>query len=363
MITKTNLKLLKKIISIQSITGCQNKQKKIMQLVENSMPKFFYKQYLCKNGYYSAIFTPSKSKKIDVLLLAHTDVVPANTRLFSITTKNNSLYGRGVYDMKGPLVCMIESLNQYYKNNSKLSIGLLLTSDEERGGFDGAGYLTTKNLIIPKIVICPDGGNITEIVTEEKGVLDIELELMGISAHTAYPWEGKNAANQLSLLLSNILDKYNRGNKIKWDTTANIINFESKHIAGNVTPDFAKARISFRYVSTENIKEIINYIKNSDKEIKVNIIAQADPLKVYQNNKLIKLYKKTATLITKRRVFFTKCSTGCDGRFFSSKGIPVIITRPDGGNLHKDNEWIYLSSMSKFVDILLKYYQEIENII
>ena len=44
-----------------------------------------------------------------------------------------------------------------------------------------------------------------------------------------------------------------------------------------------------------------------------------------------------------------------DARFITPKGIPVIMTRPDGGGLHGDDEWLSLSSLEEYYQILKQY--------
>ena len=44
-----------------------------------------------------------------------------------------------------------------------------------------------------------------------------------------------------------------------------------------------------------------------------------------------------------------------DGRFFSERGIPTIIGKPVGGNIHSENEWVGLASVGKFTQILEKF--------
>jgi succinyl-diaminopimelate desuccinylase len=44
-----------------------------------------------------------------------------------------------------------------------------------------------------------------------------------------------------------------------------------------------------------------------------------------------------------------------DARFFAAKGIPAIVTRPDGGGMHGEYEWIEETSLYQFYDCLRTY--------
>ena len=46
---------------------------------------------------------------------------------------------------------------------------------------------------------------------------------------------------------------------------------------------------------------------------------------------------------------------GSDARFLAAHGIPVIMSRPDCGNLHSRQEWIGIDSMIQFFEIYRAY--------
>ena len=48
------------------------------------------------------------------------------------------------------------------------------------------------------------------------------------------------------------------------------------------------------------------------------------------------------------KVNLSKAHGGSDARFFSIKGIPVIMLRPDGTGAHSDNETLSLDSLDRF---------------
>ena len=100
--------------------------------------------------------------KIDggVLLNGHTDVVAVEgqkwaTDPFTLTKKNDFLYGRGSVDMKGFLACAMASVPTFQSLNLKKPIHLAFTFDEETGGFGMPVLLKSLKLekICPEIII------------------------------------------------------------------------------------------------------------------------------------------------------------------------------------------------------------------
>src|SRR5262249_42847254 len=69
-----------------------------------------------------------------ILLAGHLDVVAADPGAFSMRRGGGWLLGRGVADMKGPVAALLD----LFETESRSGLGLLLTTDEENGGKDGA---------------------------------------------------------------------------------------------------------------------------------------------------------------------------------------------------------------------------------
>ena len=67
-----------------------------------------------------------------------------------------------------------------------------------------------------------------------------------------------------------------------------------------------------------------------------------------------KYFKRIQKVMRKNRlrVKIEKEHGASDGRFFSEKGIPVIMFKPICSESHVDNEWIDLKSLEVFYQIL-----------
>lgn len=363
MISKKNYKLLDKLVCLRTTLNKQKNQKRAIKLIRENLPVLFESTRFYKNGYFLELFYPIGAKKsLDIILVAHVDVVDGKQEFFRVVAKKNKLFGRGVFDMKGPLIAMIDAVGKFYQKGKKnISIGLLVTSDEEQGGFNGTGFILNKNIFNTKVAIIPDGGeNLNNLIVEEKGVLEVELSYKGISAHVSKPWNGKNSAEELNRIIYKILNHFPAGNEKQWKTIATLTYIKSDFIANNTTPSFAKARVVFRYIEKDSRKKILNFIKSLDKELNIKILAQGDALKVSANNNFLKIYRSSVKLKTGKKCLTARYYSACDARFFASKGIPVIINRPMGGNAHKDDEWISANSLNLFSEILTDFFEKLE---
>lgn len=365
MLSKNNFKFLEELVSLKTISGEQSYQKKAIALVRKNLPTFFKSVSFSKNGIVSELFYPYRSKdSLDIILVAHIDVVAGKPELFKLIRKSNKLYGRGVFDMKGPLVAMVNSINKFYEESKRnISIGILVTSDEEQGGFNGAGFVLSKNNFKAKLAIIPDGGDdLNKLIVEEKGALDVELSYRGTPAHVSKPWEGKNAAENLIKIVNRITSRFSAGNEKQWKTTAALVEIKSEFIANNVIPSSAKARVFFRYIKKDSIYNILKFIKSMDRDLEIRILAQGEALKINYNDNFLKIYRESVKLKTGKMCLVAKYYSTCDARFFASKGMPVIISRPLGGNAHGDNEWISADSLNIFSEVLVDFFDRIEQI-
>ncbi len=363
MLTKNNLKFLEKLIALETITGSNKVQKKAINLIEEELPKNFKKISFLSNNYPSALFYSKEKDKFDVLFVVHIDVVSAKKELFKLRKIGDRFYGRGVYDMKGPILSCLIAINNYFAKNGDLSIGFLVTSDEERGGFDGTGEVVKKTKLKAKVAFVPDGGKkINSLIVEQKGVLDVTLSYKGVSAHVAEPWKGKNSVSKMIEVVNKITKEFSVGSEKKWGTTVSPVHFESCFIAQNVIPDNASSRIIFRYIKDDSLESILSFIKSIDKDIKIKINVQGDPLKTNFNNYFLMTYRDIVMQKTKKDCIAEKYHSACDGRFLSSIGTPVIITRPMGGGAHSEKEWVSEKSLVLLSEILTDFLIKIANL-
>lgn len=361
MLTKNNLNFLEKLIALKTVTGNNEVQKKAISLIEKELPEKFKKVDFSSNGYPSALFYCNKKSDFDILFVVHIDVVDARENLFKLTKAGDKLQGRGVYDMKGPILSCLIAINNYYKKNSKLSIGVIVTSDEERGGFDGTGVIVKKTKLKARVAIVPDGGkNLNSLVVEQKGVLDLSLSYKGNSAHVAEPWKGKNAILEMTSIVDKIMKRFSKGGKDLWGTTVSPVHFDSHFIAQNVIPDDASCRLIFRYTKKDSFSKISEFIRKIDKNIKIKINVQGDSLSTDSKDKFLQLYSRVVALKTKRKCVFEKYHSACDARFLSSIGTPVIITRPVGGGAHSEKEWVSEKSLILFSEILTDFLNKVD---
>ena len=162
------------------------------------------------------------SGKAGLMFMSHTDVVPVEAEEkwrfppFSATIADGRVFGRGASDCKGLLTCQLTAMRILKRNGVALKDGLILAScaDEEHGGRYGFGWMAEHHpdkLAAPLAVNEGGGvpiqaaGNLTYLLgVGEKGRLQIEIDVRGVSAHASTPWQGSNALFTLSEVVKRI---------------------------------------------------------------------------------------------------------------------------------------------------------------
>ena len=137
------LDILAKLINFHTTPGNTKEISQSLDYVNKQLGFYpFFKKTYIKNGVESRVWSTSDTKKTRFILNAHIDVVPADDSLFSLKQYGDKLMGRGVSDMKYSIALYIIALKNIYNKYGKLpSVALMITSDEENGGFNGVKHL------------------------------------------------------------------------------------------------------------------------------------------------------------------------------------------------------------------------------
>ena len=73
------------------------------------------------------------------------------------------------------------------------------------------------------------------------------------------------------------------------------------------------------------------------------------------NDPYLQQFKKASEKILGRKVSFGVETGASDARYFSSRGMPVIISNPVGDNIHNGGEYVELGSLHQYYDILSEF--------
>lgn len=305
-------------------------------------------------GVPSLVALPEGCEKPDVLMCGHVDVVHhTDPSVYRSEVKEGCIVGPGTGDMKGTVAILLELLRTVQDRLPGAPLALAVTGDEERGGEHGTRALFEEFGLDCDLAIVPDGGLIDEIVVEEKGILHVELHSTGASCHSARPWLGRNALDQIVRSVDALHAAFPKGDsKEHWYSTCSLTRLSAPNRSFNRIPAHATATLDLRFPAPDSIDSMLNRVRETVVEgVEVELVIGAEP-----------------SLLSPDPAFFQACETvlgrplrslrehgGSDARFIASRGIPVIMTRPVCGRLHAPDEWIDIASMLDFYRIYETY--------
>ncbi|CAN7178931.1 MULTISPECIES: succinyl-diaminopimelate desuccinylase [unclassified Variovorax] len=210
-----------------------------------------------------------------VAFAGHTDVVPTgpleqwSSHPFTPTHRDGKLYGRGACDMKTSLAAFVVAIEDFLATtpDPRLTLALLLTSDEEGPALDGTvvvcNTLAARGERIDYCIVgeptaverCGD-----MIKNGRRGTMSGKLTVKGVQGHIAYPHLAKNPVHAFAPALAELVAINAAGG---WDAAANayfqptswqISNIHAGTGASNIIPGAAVIDFNFRF-STESTPE------------------------------------------------------------------------------------------------------------
>jgi len=214
------------------------------------------------------------SESRTIAFAGHTDVVPTGpleqwtSHPFTPTHRDGKLYGRGACDMKTSLAAFFVAIEEFLAAtpDPRLSLALLLTSDEEGPANDGTvvvcNALAARGERIDYCIVgeptaverCGD-----MIKNGRRGTMSGKLTIKGVQGHIAYPHLAKNPVHAFAPALAELVainqaGGWDGGNAYFQPTSWQISNIHAGTGASNVIPGAAVIDFNFRF-STESTPE------------------------------------------------------------------------------------------------------------
>ncbi len=314
--------------------------------------------FIERNGVPSVSALPT-DEQTPLLLMSHIDVVNADDPLFEPIEKDDRLYGRGAIDDKYAVALSMVLLRNRKESNrnqglddSTLPLGVLITGDEEVGGYNGAR--SALGGIACEFCIALDGGRVDKIVVKEKGILRLKVVASGKTAHGARPWQGENAIEKLiddCRIVKGFFDGLAEPDH--WHRTMNLSVIQAGDSVNQV-PDQAEAIFDIRYTEMDDVEDLVQRIQAA---VSGKVITQErEPLFISPGSpyldRLLALAKDTGTGIA---------HGASDARFLSQFNIPGIVWGADGNSSqHSMDEHVEIQSLARLYDTLNRFVTDIQ---
>lgn len=305
-----------------------------------------------------AIWALPRAGRAKILLMTHFDVVDGPDALFEPVEKDGKLYGRGAVDDKHAVALSLvlfkntlAALKAASGEQSDMPFGILITGDEEAGGFNGAAKALAH--IHADFCIALDGGDTRRIIIKEKGLLQLKLTAAGKSAHGSRPWLGTNAIEILMEDLARLKPLFDQAGlsytpEGHWHRSLNI-GIIAGGQAVNQVPDEATAHLDIRYTEHDDIPQLLGEMQRRIQSAMTIVIQE--PLFEAGRTPFLDLLQKTAP-----DARLEQENGASDARFLSAHGIPGVVWGADGDNSqHSADEHVAIGSIARLYAALDRF--------
>ncbi len=307
-------------------------------------------------GYPSLVALPTGCDNPDVLMCAHLDVVALPDESdYRSKIVDGRIVGPGAGDMKGQLAILLELFHAFHHQHPAVSLGLAVTSDEEIGGVHGIGYLADNVGLRCGVALIPDGGAMDEVTIEEKGIVHMRVTAKGHAGHAARPWRSQNALEALLESLDGVKRHFatlRNDTPDHWYPTCSITVVHVDNDTVNRIPPKAEASLDIRFPPPHTMASMFAEVeKLLGGGVEAESIAGGEPTHLAPDQTYLDVMHE----LTGKQPRMIRESGGSDARFLCRYGIPVIMARPDVGELHAEDEWIGIDSMVVFYRVCERY--------
>ena len=313
-----------------------------------------------------------------VVFAGHTDVVPTgpleqwNSDPFTPTHRDGKLYGRGASDMKTSIAAFVVATEEFLADNpqAKLSVALLLTSDEEGPSVDGTVVVCDRlksrgerldYCIVGEPTSVERIGDM--IKNGRRGSMSGKLTVKGVQGHIAYPQLAKNPIHHAMPALAELVAmEWDRGNDFFPPTSWQMSNIHAGTGAGNVIPGTVTVDFNFRY-STESTPEVLQkrlheVLDRHGLDYQLDWVVGGLPFLTTPGD----LVNAIQDAIRDETGIDTELSTAggtSDGRFISRICPQVIEFGPINASIHKIDEHVRVADIEPLKNI---YRRTLENL-
>jgi succinyl-diaminopimelate desuccinylase len=319
--------------------------------------------------------------KKTLVIYAHLDVVPAegawDSDPFQIVQKGGRVYGRGVSDCKGSIAALIAALKALLeKGQPKYNLSVLLTTDEEVGGYSGLCYLTDLGQIKGDMMLCMDGF-CDDVVIGSNGIITWDVVVHGRSAHSGSSFLGVNAVERSIPVMEALMNLKKtvqaRRSKLPASTALEAIGKKNVMpilnitminggVKENIVPDRCTLRGDRRVIPEESMDEAMAEIERTlmplDIEYDLKFYPGYPPMMVNPDHAWV---AEVRDAVQKGMGFFPRLSGAqgsLDQAYATEKtGIPTCVFgvgRQLESNIHGLNENVRVTDLMGFAQFLIE---------
>lgn len=277
-------------------------------------------------------------------LFGHTDTVKADAAQ-PVAIEGGKLYGCGASDMKAGLAVMMELLAHGPRDGTEL-LAVFYAAEEGPAANNALGPILADGLLPPMaaaVALEPTDGRVEVGCL---GGLHARVRVRGQRAHSARPWQGKNALHAAGALLSRLgalaprevaLGEGLVYREVLSATTAATFN------SRNVVPDLFELNLNLRYAPSTSEAEAEAWLREVvGSEGEVEVIDRAPAGLACHDDPAFQAWRASRGLVLAPKQAWT------DVARLTGIGVPAINLGPGAtAQAHQAGEWVELAAIER----------------
>ena len=295
---------------------------------------------------------------ITVLLHGHVDVVPGHPEQFEPRVEGERLLGRGSYDMKGALACMLLALVDL-RDQQAVRVRLGIVPDEEsEEEIDRGGDLIVDEGFVGDFAITGEPTDM-HVGVAAKGVVAMRIRVDGHAAHGATPWLGENA-------ILRAVDVFRAIQSLPFASQSSEL-FDRPSInlgrilggdALNKVPDTCFIDVDVRYLPEQDPDAILEEIRGIPGAT-ITSSFKRPPAMVDPESAFVQALCDAAAPHHAGEVTSVGRDGASDAVSFLRAGVPAVEFGPLGAGHHGPDEWVSIPSLASYRRAIVEFVTEL----
>src|SRR3954453_23587798 len=297
-----------------------------------------------------------------VLLHGHIDVVPGRQEQFMPRVDGDRLYGRGAYDMKGALACLLLALADLRSQDEvRVRLGIVPDEEPEEETARGGGRLEEAGFIGDFALTCET----TElnVGVGAKVVVAVRLLVSGRAAHAATPWLGENAILRAYEVFRELesLPFAGQSSELFDRPSINLARILGGDALTKV-PDSCVIDVDVRYLPEQDPGEIRAQVRGLE-DTRVISTSSRPPAVVDADSPYVLALRAAAGSQgdgTARGIVGRDGAS--DAVSFLRAGVPAVEFGPVGGGHHGPEEWVSVPSLERYRRSIVEFVNQLPDV-
>jgi succinyl-diaminopimelate desuccinylase len=287
-----------------------------------------------------------------IALVGHLDTVPAHPAGNPARIEGDRLFGLGSSDMKGSLAVMMALAEALPRDTLPVNL-LLVFYEREEGPFQESG-------LGPLFAAVPELSKVRFAIAMEPtdgavqvgcvGTLHATLTFRGQAAHSARPWQGKNAIHAAGALLTELGARERVAVTVEGHTFYEVmsVTLAKGGRARNVVPETFELNLNYRFAPGKSLATAQQEVHTLvDGRCDVSFLDLAPSGRLCGSNPWFQTLERLSGKPAEAKQAWT------DVARFSELGVDAVNYGPgETAQAHQQNESAPVSALSKAYDVL-----------